>query len=433
MLITWVRAASLAIIKRAADEFLKLATDEFTAASDSAIVDAIVGIVCRTVEALTQSLSGAALIWRGIFTNRTTGNTLDFILNRLPVLLSFLYDLGRPGTVLSESAPESAVDSVVESKGGEFPGQDNPYDELDLRQAVNQHAVVYQVQRIALTLVAVLKLGRQYVQPSGLGDLQMNVSLRSDFDKDGNPPEPTYTSKLGKAQAPPRLSEKWLFINGIANEQVWFRQSCDKIRDKFQREIRGIYNRSDGILWDLIECAGEHSMAELKDVVQRTQSSQAAQEVLERELRDALWPSSGSPPEKVVMIAHSQGCLLLRLVLQALVEDDPNGSQRRKDMKERLRVFTFGNPSIDWQVIDGTEQALSEYAKVTEHFAHKVDFVALLGVVSYRDTGYGSESVFYSKGGRGHLFGAHYPLEAKAYEEGGRSELLKAVNGREIA
>ena len=122
---------------------------------------------------------------------------------------------------------------------------------------------------------------------------------------------------------------------------------------------------------------------------------------------------------------------LLRLVLQTLVGDSPKGSQERKDMKERLRVFTFGSPALDWQVL-GTEQPLSEYAAVTEHFAHKVDFVAVLGVVTYQDSGYANDSVFYSKGGRGHLFGAHYPLEAGAYEEGGRSELLKAVDGREM-
>lgn len=433
-LTTGFQAASCALSSRAADVFLKCATDVLTAAGDAAVVDAILQVIHRSLEAMTQSLSGAMLIWRGIFTNGTSEDTLGFILNHLYDLLWFLYDLGKPGSVIPGYP---AADGAIENRADEFPGRDNPYNELDLRLAQNRHAIIYQVQRIALTLTAILKMGREGVLPSGLGDLSMNASLPSDFDKYDNPPPPTYVSRLeGGPESPP--NEKWLFINGIANEFVWFQRSCDKICDTFKREVKGIYNRSDGILWDLIECCGEHSAAgdRLNELIERTRSSKAAQESLERELTDALWPIDRSAPDKVVMIAHSQGCLLLRLVLQTLVRKNPTGSQKMRDMKERLRVFTFGNPSIDWRAIGGTNQSLSEYANATEHFAHKVDFVAMLGVVTHRgdqDSGYDRDSVFYSTEGRAHLFGAHYPLEAEAYDNGARSLLLRAVRGSEIA
>ncbi|KAM5349823.1 hypothetical protein ACJ41O_006328 [Fusarium nematophilum] len=427
ILTTAVHAASCALSSSAANVFLKYATNVFATAGDAEVVDTILQMIHRSLEAMTQSLSGAALIWRGIFTNSTNEDTLRFILNHLDDFFRFLYDLGKPGTVVSRFP--AAVDGIDGMADG-LPGADNPYNELDLRQAENRHAVIYQVQRVALTLIAILKMGREVVPRSGLGGVRMNVSLRSDF-KDGNPPPPTYVSTLGDSPS----KEKWLFINGIANEFVWFQRSCDKIRDTFKREVKGIYNRSDGILWDFIECCGEHSAVGLKGVnalIERTPSSKAAQEALERELKDAL----RSAPDKVVMIAHSQGCLLLRLALQSLVNENPNGSQNRRAMKKKLRVFTFGNPSIDWRVIAGTEQSLSEYANVTEHFAHEADFVAMLGVVTHRDdpdSGYVRDSVFYSKEGRGHLFGAHYPLGSGAYYNGAKAKLFKALNGNKIA
>jgi hypothetical protein len=136
------------------------------------------------------------------------------------------------------------------------------------------------------------------------------------------------------------------------------------------------------------------------------------------------------------MIAHSQGCLILRLALQTLVTETPKGSPQRRIIKERLRIFTFGNPSIDWKVVDGTEQPLSKYVHTTEHFANVTDFVAMLGVVVHRDekgSGYDPNMVFYSKTGKAHLFGAHYSLGVDAYHGGENSQLLKAVNGTEIS
>ncbi|KAB5581198.1 hypothetical protein GE09DRAFT_950088 [Coniochaeta sp. 2T2.1] len=427
-LTTSVHAAGLAVSPAAADAVLEFATKVFTAASASAIVDTILGVIHRSLEALTQSLSGAALILRDIYTNDANKVTTSYILNNLPALFLFLYDLIKPENVIPGFAP--AVNGVV---GGGVLGGSNPYNELDLEQEVNRNALVYQAQRLALSLVEILRLGRDYMPQRKLEDIKINVKLRSDFGGGDKPPEPTYTSKLG-GDLVSRANEKWLFVNGIANELVWFEASCNKVRDRFGREVKGVFNRSDGFLWDLVECAGERSAAESNKLIERTESSRAAQTVLGKELESALWPEKGTPPEKVVMIAHSQGCLLLRLVLQDMVQRYGEGSPKRNDMKERLRVFTFANPSIDWRVIDdGTKQPLSSYAKITEHFAHELDFVARLGVATHQRTGYGDDVVFYSTNGRGHLFGAHYPLEAGAYEQGAESKLLRAVDGNEIS
>ena len=429
-LTTTVHAANHVLSSLAANTLLKYATDVYGTAGDAEVVDATLQVTSRSVQAIGQSLSGAALIWEAIFTNRTNEDHLRFILDHLYDLVRFLCDLVRPGTVISE--PQAVLDAAVGNGAQWCPATINPFNELDLRLAANRYAVIHQVQRVALTLVKILKLGRAHIPPGGLDGLPMNFSLPNE---DENSPPPTYISKLeGGLRSPGQ--ETWLFVGGIANEYVWFQRSCDKIRDTFKRDVKGIYNRTDGILWDLIETFGEHSSVRMNQLLERTQSSKAAQRLLERELRNAVWPADGRDPGKVVMIAHSQGCLVLRLALQTLVVENPEGSPRRREMKQRLRVFTFANPGIDWRVMDGAEHSLSEYASLTEHFTHEADFVAVLGIVTHwpdRGSGYDEGSIFFSKDGRGHLFGAHYSLRPEAYENGANSELLKAGRGNEIA
>ncbi|KNB19498.1 hypothetical protein FOXG_16762 [Fusarium oxysporum f. sp. lycopersici 4287] len=430
-----IRPALLTLGSYIAGTFLTLAIKVFVAAGDTQVVDAILQAINRSLEAMTQSLSGAALIWRAIFTNGVNKPSLNFILNHLPELGQFLYDLIRPGSVLGRFP---STDGATETLDAEFPGIDNPYNELDLWLPENRNAVVCQAQRVTLTIVAILKMGRGKM-PNGLDDVQLNVSLRSDFDANANPPSPTYISALhGGPPSPP--NEKWLFINGIANEFFWFlgtavvlilppaitfpKSYCITLVPTIMSPKR------------ISSLPGERRDGEPNTLIERTQSSKAAQEALEQELRAALWPAAGKVPGKVVMIAHSQGCLVLRLALQTLATETPKGSPQRRIIKERLRIFTFGNPSIDWKVIDGTEQPLSKYVHTTEHFANETDFVAMLGVVMHRDdkgSGYDPNMVFYSKTGKAHLFGAHYSLGVNAYHGGEKSQLLKAVNGTEIA
>lgn len=58
---------------------------------------------------------------------------------------------------------------------------------------------------------------------------------------------------------------------------------------------------------------------------------------------------------------------------------------QRRIIKERLRIFIFGNPSVDWKVKNRTEHSLSKYVNTTEHFANETDFAAMLRVVMHRD------------------------------------------------
>jgi hypothetical protein len=406
---------------------LSAATLIFTTASNSAIVDTIISIINRAFEALTKSLSGATLILRGIFRNGVNEKSANDILDNLPDLFTFLYDLVRPGTVIPQ------FPAYLDPEGN---GSQNPYNELDLHREENRRGLVYQVQRIARTLTIILQLGRQPNLDSNMSTVEMDASLPSDIDAAGMPPNSLYVSRLENGHTSKHQDEQWIFINGIANEYEWFLRSCDKVRDTFVREVTGVYNRSDGFLWDVIECAGERDAASNSNpLVNSTASSLAARDALYREVMLALENKGGEKPGKIVLIAHSQGSLIARLVLQRLLKEHPSGSRIHADMKERLHVFTFGCPSIDWCVMDSGLKHLRNYVKATEHFVHSRDYVGILGVVTHQndpESGYVDGTVFRSHGGRGHLFGAHYPLGSESYENGDSSVLLSAVGGRAL-
>ncbi|EKG18571.1 hypothetical protein MPH_04169 [Macrophomina phaseolina MS6] len=261
------------------------------------------------------------------------------------------------------------------------------------------------------------------------------------------------TAKPGTAEPEDReedkaeiTNEKWLFVNGIANELFWLHLSCKKLAKWYSREVTGVYNRADGILWDLVECAGQRdrygkgSVESQKNMVVRTRSSQLAQESLKEQLQAALEQAKdGKKYEYVVMIAHSQGCLVLRLVLEQLL--DQGSESIHETMRERLCVFTFGNPSVDWKMDP-------QHVLRTEHFANKKDFVAQLGVISEHkqaDSGYEREYVFVNreKDWIGHLFGTQYSLDSRHYKDeyadergevtGYKSWLLGCMGGKPLS
>ena len=247
-------------------------------------------------------------------------------------------------------------------------------------------------------------------------------------------------------------NEKWFFINGIATEPFWLHLACKKLAIWSSRDITGVYNRGDGILWDLIECAGERddhgvgSITSQNDLIQRTMSSVLAEQSLQNQLEAALQTPIEGPGSysNIVMIAHSQGCLILRLALEKLIEVHDDGSDIRTAMLRRLYVFTFGNPSVNWQFKNGRQ--LSSYVRCTEHFANEKDFVAKLGVLNpHTRLGYGTDEIFVNKQPDwiGHLFGTQYSLDPNHYGNrdapaganptGQNSWLLRCRNGAPVS
>jgi hypothetical protein len=401
-------------------------------------------------------------------------------------LARFLVDLVEPAKCYVVA---NSIDGVA--------GQDNPhgqYNELDLSKAMNRHAAICQFQRLIKSVIFTLKQMSTTVNVEELEDIGMTdaTTLRSDVDSGtviaASPPEKKTEKKAGKeaekeakkkaekeakkeaeeaagesADKPP--NEKWLFVNGMAGELCWLRLACERLAQHFSREVTGVFKRGYGILWDLIECAGERTAqgkgiaTKQKRSIKRTKSSSLGQESLKKELIEALKTTK----KHVVMIAHSQGCLLLRLVLEDILNDlvTPGILAIRKAMLDRLCVFTFGNPSVDWKWEKNIDQKenigheenidqevkdpkqLSSFVLRTDHFANEADFVTKLGVLSVKmleNRGYAPERLFINKKEDwiGHLFGTQYSLDSNDYTgtegelNGQTSWLLACRNGRSM-
>ncbi|KAH6989814.1 hypothetical protein BKA56DRAFT_576388 [Ilyonectria sp. MPI-CAGE-AT-0026] len=386
---------------------------------------------CTLVAIGQTDFAQALLIRRETFANDANGETLAFILERKYDLALFLIGLIEPAKLYATAL------SIDGSPNGENShGRYNPYNELDLTKSMNRHTLICQLQRLAKSLSHIFLMGKQN---RSLDQLPINTTLRSDFGNNGTvilPPALT----IRAPENTPNHGEQWLFVNGIGGEYFWLRLYCEKLRDTFNRDIRGVFNRSDGILWDLIECAGERAIGGGQNtLIERTPSSMAAQGALSRELSAAL-QNEGSNGY-IVMIAYSQGCLLLSLVLQKVLRNEMHGDA----MRARLRVFTFGNPSIGWMGTDalGNRVPLCEHVNCTEHFANERGFVAQLGVLrmdqedDLRDLGYLHEesSLFINRSGDwiGHLFGTQYSLRSQDYVDGDRSRLFACAGGTVMA
>lgn len=363
-----------------------------------------------------------------VFSNAITVATLELVWADGPALVRFLNDIA-----------ECAKAFVSNTSEDERPNSDDPrvkFNELDFRDRRNCHAAYCQLQRLVLSLVYIWERLREDPKTATAAHLMMkeNTKLKTDDLSDA-----ANTVEVA-AESDKFQHETWMFINGIAGEYHWTRLGCQKLSSKFSRKVIGVVNRGDGILWDLIECSGERSSemertsSSQSDFVSRTQSSKEAQKQLSQQLEAALKTSA----ERIVIVAHSQGCLILRLALGELIgaasqqRDSDASVALFADLEKRLCVFTFGNPSVDWNltapVPDGVAKNLDAYVLRTEHFANQDDFVAKLGVLStHRPVGdplYGDVFLNEKPEWSGHLFGAQYSLDAGDYNDGKRSWLL---------
>jgi hypothetical protein len=106
----------------------------------------------------------------------------------------------------------------------------------------------------------------------------------------------------GSYQSFPR--EKWFFINGIMTNDDVAQINAAYLSQLFHRPLTLIQNSTCGLLPDLVECA-------LGKQWQRT--TEAAKKAF-----PALHAALKSEKEKVVVIAHSQGTILVAVVLQLL-------------------------------------------------------------------------------------------------------------------
>ncbi|CZS92736.1 uncharacterized protein RCO7_10220 [Rhynchosporium graminicola] len=118
--------------------------------------------------------------------------------------------------------------------------------------------------------------------------------------------------------------EQWIFLNGVAVGRNWLQNNVDRLALTFGRPILGVHNRTNGIIFDVIQC-----------LIQRN-FTYATQDV-----RDcyAVVKSTLYQPHltKVIFILHSQGGIEGGLIIDWLLQEVP------QDLLAKLEVYTFGN------------------------------------------------------------------------------------------
>ncbi|KAG5302032.1 hypothetical protein I7I48_02231 [Histoplasma ohiense] len=203
-----------------------------------------------------------------------------------------------------------------------------------------------------------------------------------------------------------RKGERWIFVNGVMVGNQGLRNNCDRLSKTFGRPITGIHNPTYGLLWDLLECLFQRSFA------YDTYSTRYTYDYLKRSLTDPT-------VHKVVLIAHSQGGIIVSMALDLLFTD------LSAENMAKLEVYTFGsaashfnNPMRAIQTVTTPistsplpqNRSSKGVIRHIEHYVNGEDIVPQWGVlynVRLTKTRY-SGKVFIRKGATGHMFNQHY-------------------------
>ncbi|TLS24299.1 hypothetical protein PpBr36_08308 [Pyricularia pennisetigena] len=140
-----------------------------------------------------------------------------------------------------------------------------------------------------------------------------------------NGDQPTLTSNPEYAPALEKHAhEQWIFINGVSVGKHWLQNNLDRLALTFKRPVLGIHNRTDGIIFDIVECLVQRTFGYATDDVRLCYAA----------VKEKLYDPQYS---KVVLILHSQGGIEGGMVLDWLLQEMP------QDLLAKVEVYTFGN------------------------------------------------------------------------------------------
>ncbi|KAK3689824.1 hypothetical protein B0T22DRAFT_180108 [Podospora appendiculata] len=134
-----------------------------------------------------------------------------------------------------------------------------------------------------------------------------------------------YHSEPHYAEASPEHAhEQWVFINGVAAGEHWMQSNLNRLALTFKRPILGIHNKTNGIIFDVIECLIQRNLGVATTDVR----------VCYRIIKEKLYNPQYT---KVIFILHSQGAIEGSLIMDWLLQELP------QDLLSKLEVYTFGN------------------------------------------------------------------------------------------
>lgn len=118
--------------------------------------------------------------------------------------------------------------------------------------------------------------------------------------------------------------EQWIFLNGVACGEHWMKSCLNRLALTFGRPIIGVHNRTDGVIFDVIECLIQRNLGYATNDVR----------VCYRIIKEKLYNPQYS---KIIFVLHSQGGIEGGLVLDWLLQELP------QNLLSKLEVYTFGN------------------------------------------------------------------------------------------
>ncbi|ORY60981.1 uncharacterized protein BCR38DRAFT_459908 [Pseudomassariella vexata] len=136
----------------------------------------------------------------------------------------------------------------------------------------------------------------------------------------------TDTYESDPKYAPPleeHAHEKWIFLNGVAVGEAWMLSNLNRLALTFKRPVTGIHNKTNGIIFDVVECLIQRNFS------YATGDVRLAYKAVKEHLYNPQY-------SKVVFILHSQGGIEGGLVLDWLLQELP------QDLLTKLEVYTFG-------------------------------------------------------------------------------------------
>ena len=149
--------------------------------------------------------------------------------------------------------------------------------------------------------------------------------------------------------------EDWFYLNGILTTLETDRLNRAALESLFQKPISSLYNPTNGVLSDLLECVQERTFDHYAKITL----------FLYEKIVHSL-----KTKNRVVIIAHSQGGIILSNLLKLLRDTEmqyPN-----------LEVYTFASAADEDVDVRGVYQ---------EHFGNELDFVARAGLMFVNTSG----------------------------------------------
>jgi predicted esterase len=285
----------------------------------------------------------------------------------------------KAGENFMESALQACPSPTLERAGIVLStwhgGQhDHELDELNFRVAANWVSFGYQVLLLSLTPFFMCWRILKLLWTELLKPRPVPLSL---------PQNKCCCSNQFPTLANVHPTERWYFINGVCTDHNWLQRNCQRLERAFDRPVVGIYNETNDIVVDVLECFAQRNLNF------STQAGRDAASAIREDIRNGV--------TNVVLIGHSQGGIIASIVLQLLDHDD---------LAKVSTVLTFSSAADEYPNLGGQV--------VMEHYANRHDLVAKLGPHYFYQTPLYHGRLFVAER-HGHLLNTFYTLQPADY------------------